>query len=121
VSEALLLELLPGPVTVVFDRKLNLNPELNPGTSLVGVRVPNCRFIRDICRYLQQPLALTSANISNQPSSLSVDVSMDSVLYCNKNQAELFKKQLVVFVSNNISECFCSEFIFEMAIWYNPV
>ena len=74
VSDGLLCELLPGPVTVVFERTLELNPDLNPGTSLVGIRVPDSGFVRDIARQVQQPLALTSANISNQPSSLSVEV-----------------------------------------------
>lgn len=39
ISKKLLQELLPGPVTVVFERTLALNPELNPGTSLVGKHI----------------------------------------------------------------------------------
>jgi tRNA threonylcarbamoyl adenosine modification protein (Sua5/YciO/YrdC/YwlC family) len=72
VADQLLDELLPGPVTVVFERKSELNPALNPGTSLVGIRVPDSGFVCDIARRCGQPLALTSANFSAQPSSLSV-------------------------------------------------
>ncbi|KAI0233227.1 YrdC domain-containing protein, mitochondrial [Lamellibrachia satsuma] len=72
VSSQLLSELLPGPVTVVFERTLNLNPDLNPGTSLVGIRVPNHGFVQEICEKCAEPLALTSANISSEPSALAV-------------------------------------------------
>eukprot|EP00493_Phyllostaurus_siculus_P000408 UN00410 len=40
VSRQILEQLLPGPVTLVFERKPTLNPDLNPSTSLIGVRIP---------------------------------------------------------------------------------
>ncbi|KAI3450555.1 hypothetical protein Pfo_007220 [Paulownia fortunei] len=49
--------LLPGPVTLVLRR---------------GVRVPDCNFIRVIARGSGSALALTSANLSGQPSSVDV-------------------------------------------------
>ena len=73
ISSALLSELLPGPVTLIFERTLDLNPLLNPGTTLVGIRIPDNKFIRDICRECQEPLALTSANLSAAQSTLSVE------------------------------------------------
>ncbi|XP_030320102.1 yrdC domain-containing protein, mitochondrial [Calypte anna] len=72
VPEELLHDLLPGPVTLVLQRSEELNKELNPFTSLVGVRVPNHPFIRELARACSGPLALTSANISSQGSTLSV-------------------------------------------------
>ena len=75
VARSVLNELLPGPVTVVFNRTLRLNPALNPGTTLVGVRVPDYGFVRDLSRACGEPLALTSANKSSQPSTISVEVS----------------------------------------------
>lgn len=76
ISNELLHELLPGPVTVVFERTDELNPELNRGTRLVGVRVPDSGFVRDVSRMCGQPLALTSANPSAAGSTLSVEVSV---------------------------------------------
>lgn len=72
VSDEVLQDLLPGPVTLVFKRKPELNPALNPSTQLVGVRVPEHAVLRQLCLQLQEPLALTSANASAQPSSLHV-------------------------------------------------
>jgi tRNA A37 threonylcarbamoyladenosine synthetase subunit TsaC/SUA5/YrdC len=74
VSEELLAELLPGPVTLVFERRFELNPELNPGTNLIGIRIPNDPFIRRLTAERGEPLALTSANKSGGKSPLSVDV-----------------------------------------------
>ena len=72
IPEKLLYYLLPGPVTVVFRRTPQLNPDLNPDTPLVGVRVPDCTFIRELSRRCCSPLALTSANSSNTLSSLAI-------------------------------------------------
>ncbi|XP_048358174.1 threonylcarbamoyl-AMP synthase [Sphaerodactylus townsendi] len=72
VPDQLLHDLLPGPVTLVLERSQALNPDLNPFTSLVGVRVPDHWFIKELARVCATPLALTSANISSQKSSLTV-------------------------------------------------
>ncbi|KAH6761005.1 DHBP synthase RibB-like alpha/beta domain-containing protein [Perilla frutescens var. frutescens] len=70
----LLDSLLPGPVTVVLRRGDSsiLEKSLNPGLDSIGVRVPSCDFIRLISRGSQSALALTSANLSGQPSSVDV-------------------------------------------------
>lgn len=72
VSSELLSELLPGAVTVVFERTEDLNPDLNPGTSLVGIRIPDHKFVREISRSCQGPIALTSANVSSTQSTLNI-------------------------------------------------
>ncbi|XP_017270728.3 yrdC domain-containing protein, mitochondrial isoform X1 [Kryptolebias marmoratus] len=72
VKEELLGDLLPGPVTLVFERSEALNTDLNPFTSLVGVRIPNHAFMRRLCQMCGEPLALTSANISSQTSTVEV-------------------------------------------------
>ncbi|XP_076008856.1 threonylcarbamoyl-AMP synthase [Genypterus blacodes] len=72
VKEELLADLLPGPVTLVFERNEILNTELNPFTSLVGVRIPDHAFMRRLCQMCGEPLALTSANISSHTSTLAV-------------------------------------------------
>lgn len=49
-----------------------LEKSLNPGLDSVGVRVPDCNFIRVIARGLGRAVALTSANLSGQPSSVCI-------------------------------------------------
>jgi tRNA A37 threonylcarbamoyladenosine synthetase subunit TsaC/SUA5/YrdC len=35
------------------------------GAPLIGIRIPDYPFIREVCRQVATPLALTSANISS--------------------------------------------------------
>ncbi|TSK34910.1 YrdC domain-containing protein, mitochondrial [Bagarius yarrelli] len=72
VKDELLRDFLPGPVTLVFERSETLNADFNPFTRLVGVRIPGHHFMRRLCQMCDEPLALTSANISNQASTLAV-------------------------------------------------
>lgn len=65
--------LLPGPFTIVLKRSSALNKDLNPNIDNVGVRVPDHNFIRSVCRELNCPLALTSANKSGDISPTLVD------------------------------------------------
>ncbi len=57
-------------MTVVLRRSAVLNPRFNPDTDLIGVRVPDHRLVRLLCRLCAGPVALTSANVSNGRSSL---------------------------------------------------
>ncbi|XP_053124618.1 threonylcarbamoyl-AMP synthase [Hemicordylus capensis] len=72
VPDELLRDLLPGPVTLVLERSEGLNKDLNPFTPLVGVRIPSHWFIRELARACAAPLALTSANVSAEASTLTV-------------------------------------------------
>lgn len=56
----------PGPLTVLVPKKATL-PEAISATSTVGVRVPDHDIARALLR-LAGPMAVTSANISGQPS-----------------------------------------------------
>lgn len=68
VDKQVLSDLLPGAVTVVFERSKLLNKNLNPSTNLIGIRIPNDRFVHSLtCS--ASPLALTSANLSSEPSA----------------------------------------------------
>nr|XP_025847505.1 yrdC domain-containing protein, mitochondrial [Vulpes vulpes] len=77
VPDGLLRDLLPGPVTLVLERSQELNRDLNPCTPLVGVRIPDHAFIQDLAQMFGEPLALTSANLSSQASSLTVEEFQD--------------------------------------------
>lgn len=71
--DELLHKLLPGPVTVVLEKTESLdNPHLNPATTKIGIRIPKNNFINSVTKIFDMPLALTSANFSNEPSTLSI-------------------------------------------------
>jgi tRNA A37 threonylcarbamoyladenosine synthetase subunit TsaC/SUA5/YrdC len=60
-----------------------LERSLNPGLDRIGVRVPNLDFIRSIARGAGSALALTSANLSGRPSSVSVKDFGDLWPHCS--------------------------------------
>jgi len=73
VAKEVIEDLLPGQVTLVFKRAELLNNNFNPDTDLVGVRIPDYPFLRDVCSMSSSPLALTSANYSADTSTLQVE------------------------------------------------
>lgn len=74
ISDEILQDLLPGPVTLVFERTEQLNPRLNPTTQLVGIRIPDYEFVQQLSLVCDEPLALTSANVSTVgQSSLKIE------------------------------------------------
>ncbi|XP_021482655.1 threonylcarbamoyl-AMP synthase [Meriones unguiculatus] len=77
VPKELLEDLLPGPVTLVMERAEKLNKDLNPFTPLVGIRIPDHAFMQNLAQMFGGPLALTSANLSSQASSLTVEEFQD--------------------------------------------
>lgn len=74
VSKIVLDKLFPGQLTAVFTRKETLNPKLNPGTVLTGIRIPGDNFVRQLVRSCSFPIALTSANKSGSRSTLEIEV-----------------------------------------------
>jgi len=86
----LLENLLPGPFTICLRRTIALNPALNPGIETIGIRVPKSKFVRSVAK-LAGPLALTSANVSGQPSSFHPDEfselwpDLDGIFYQSRN------------------------------------
>ena len=73
VAREVIEDLLPGQVTLVFRRSDLLNNNFNPDTELVGVRIPDYPFLREVCSMSSGPLALTSANYSADTSTLQVE------------------------------------------------
>jgi L-threonylcarbamoyladenylate synthase len=61
----------PGPLTLVIPKNPNL-PEAISATATVAVRVPDHKIARAILR-ATGPMAVTSANISGQPSPVTAD------------------------------------------------
>lgn len=69
-SMDMLSELLPGPVTVVFNRIDSL--DINPESELIGIRIPDNGFICHLVEVCGGVLALTSANRSGDTSNIRV-------------------------------------------------
>ncbi|SDL98143.1 L-threonylcarbamoyladenylate synthase [Halogranum gelatinilyticum] len=70
-EEAFMREFLPGPVTVVVERRETVPDVLVSGKERVGVRIPDHETALELLRETG-PLTATSANVSGSPSVLRV-------------------------------------------------
>ena len=67
----LMEEFWPGPLTLIFQAKLNLPTLLTANTSTVGVRQSSHPFARQLVEGFGRPITATSANISGQNAAIS--------------------------------------------------
>jgi len=68
-AEMLMDAFWPGPLTIVFERIPGIiAPNVTPGVSTVGVRMPDHPVALELLRKLKGPLAAPSANRSGKPS-----------------------------------------------------
>ena len=63
-----LLDAAVSPLTVIYDRGINLAPNLLAADGSVGIRIPADDYASRLCRMLRRPIVSTSANISGAPS-----------------------------------------------------
>ncbi len=73
-QEAILKKVWPGKITVILKRQKScrLPRILFANTKVIGLRVPNHKFLNDLLKKLDAPLAETSANISGKPASTKI-------------------------------------------------
>lgn len=64
-----LIEASVRPTTIVYDKGMNLAPELLAADGSIGVRVTAEPFSAALCRRLRHPIVSTSANISGTPAA----------------------------------------------------
>jgi len=76
-ERAFMHEFLPGPVTVLVDRRGVVPDALTAGREQVGVRVPDHDLALELLERVA-PITATSANVSGQPSARSV-AELDSI------------------------------------------
>ncbi|XGW08144.1 hypothetical protein V3C99_010896 [Haemonchus contortus] len=69
ISPQLAAQLLPGPVTLIFNRLPSLPANFNPDRDDVGIRVPNSPLVLALTARLGVPLAQTSANVSGSAAN----------------------------------------------------
>jgi L-threonylcarbamoyladenylate synthase len=60
----------PGPLTLIFQAKINLPTLLTAGTSTIGVRQSSHPFARQLLRAFGRPITATSANISGHDAAV---------------------------------------------------
>jgi L-threonylcarbamoyladenylate synthase len=71
-EERLMREFLPGPVTVVVERREPVPDALTAGRDRVGIRIPDHEVALAFYRAADRPVTATSANLSGEGSARRV-------------------------------------------------
>lgn len=61
---------VPGALTLIFNKKSHIEDYVTNGKSTIGIRVPDDKWILDLISELNQPILVTSANLSDTGSLL---------------------------------------------------
>lgn len=69
-AEKLIDRYMPGAITIIFNKKDNIEDYVTNGKNTIGIRVPNDEWILNLIEKLNTPIMVTSANISGDGSLL---------------------------------------------------
>ena len=64
---------MPGPLTLIFNRKETVSPYITNGFDTIGIRCPDDPFVLELIRKAGKPLLVPSANISGKPPAFTSD------------------------------------------------
>ena len=67
-AKKIINKFVPGALTLIFNKKDNVEDFVTNGKSTIGIRVPDDKWILDLISGLNQPLLVTSANLSDTGS-----------------------------------------------------
>lgn len=103
-----LVDVAVRPLTIVYDKGINMAEELLGPDGSVGIRITKERVSSALCRALRRPLVSTSANISGQPapdiySRISPEIinGVDYVMHSRRDDTRPSVPSQVIKLSNS--------------------
>ncbi len=73
VEQKLIDNFMPGPFTIILERKCNIPDIVTAGLNTVAVRIPDNIIAKGIITFSGVPIAAPSANISGRPSGTDIN------------------------------------------------
>jgi Sua5/YciO/YrdC/YwlC family protein len=70
-DQCLIDAFMPGAITFIFNKKVNLADYITNGFSTIGIRYPNDPFVVRLIKEVNKPLLVPSANISGMPPAFN--------------------------------------------------
>lgn len=71
-ADKLCSKYMPGPLTLVLNKRSRVSDVLTGGLPTLGIRMPANKLCLDLARALNAPYTATSANVSNESTCYSV-------------------------------------------------
>lgn len=73
IEEKLIDTFMPGPFTLILNKKPQICDIASAGMDTIGIRMPDSKIIHEIIERSQIPIAAPSANISGRPSGTCIE------------------------------------------------
>ncbi|MFP4527578.1 MAG: L-threonylcarbamoyladenylate synthase [Candidatus Kapaibacterium sp.] len=70
---------LPGPLAVILPRRPEVSDSITGGFDTIAIRIPDNDFVLDLIEYLGEPIAGTSANLSDEASAKTAAEAFDTL------------------------------------------
>lgn len=70
---------MPGALTLIFNRKKEVDARITNGYDTIGIRYPDDAFVLELIRKVGKPLLVPSANISGLPAATSTQEVLDQL------------------------------------------
>ena len=67
VSEKIIKAFMPGPITIILEKKQDLPKFVNNGEKTIAVRMATSEVLKNLIKKLDSPIFMTSANKSGEP------------------------------------------------------
>ena len=77
-GRAVMEKYMPGEITVLVKAKPGLPNWITLGTTIIGIRIPDSKYVCSLIDKVGSPLLVTSANHSGEPTSTSFDVTYNT-------------------------------------------
>ena len=102
-SEKIIQAFMPGQITIVLEKKPNVDAYYTAGKNTIGIRIPDDPFVLELLKQVG-PMLVTSANLSGYPDMCSdqevLKVFDKKIPLIVKGKAGSGKASTVVKVSN---------------------
>lgn len=69
---------MPGMLTLVFQKKEDVNDIMTNGKKTIGIRIPNSEYVLHLLKKVG-PMLVTSANLSNHPNTTSTQEVLEQL------------------------------------------
>ena len=73
IAEILIDCFMPGPITLILDKKLQLHSSINDKYTSIAVRMATSKSLEKLIEEVGSPVFMTSANISGEPTCESLE------------------------------------------------
>lgn len=70
---------MPGALTLIFNRKKEVDSRITNGYDTIGIRCPDDPFVLELISRVGKPLLVPSANISGMPAATSTQEVLDQL------------------------------------------